>query len=54
MTLEIERRFLIANDRWKDFISYKTFICIVGLRKVTMKLIHRGLLTWDLKLHAIK
>tara|TARA_B100000131_G_scaffold132873_1_gene129503 strand:- start:107 stop:583 length:477 start_codon:yes stop_codon:yes gene_type:complete len=26
MNLEIERRFLIANDKWKEFISYKTFI----------------------------
>ena len=26
MTLEIERRFLIKNDQWKDFITYKTFI----------------------------
>ena len=26
MTLEIERRFLIKNDQWKDFITHKTFI----------------------------
>ena len=26
MALEIERRFLIKNDEWKDFISHKTFI----------------------------
>ena len=26
MTLEIERRFLIKNDNWKEFITKKTFI----------------------------
>ena len=26
MTLEIERRFLVANDQWKEFISSKTFL----------------------------
>ncbi len=26
MTLEIERRFLIKNDQWKEFITNKTFI----------------------------
>ena len=26
MTLEIERRFLIKNDNWKDFITKKIFI----------------------------
>ena len=26
MALEIERRFLIQNDQWKDFITHKTFI----------------------------
>ncbi len=26
MSLEIERRFLIKNDQWKDFITHKTFI----------------------------
>ena len=26
MVLEIERRFLIKNDQWKDFITHKTFI----------------------------
>ena len=26
MTLEIERRFLIKNDQWKEFITHKTFI----------------------------
>ena len=26
MTLEIERRFLIKNDEWKEFITNKTFI----------------------------
>ena len=26
MTLEIERRFLIKNDLWKEFITHKTFI----------------------------
>ena len=26
MALEIERRFLIKNDQWKDFITHKTFI----------------------------
>ena len=26
MTLEIERRFLIKNDQWNDFITHKTFI----------------------------
>ena len=26
MTLEIERRFLLKNDRWKEFITKKTFI----------------------------
>ena len=26
MSLEIERRFLIKNDQWKEFITHKTFI----------------------------
>ena len=26
MALEIERRFLIKNDQWKNFITHKTFI----------------------------
>ena len=26
MTLEIERRFLLKNDQWKNFITKKTFI----------------------------
>ena len=26
MALEIERRFLIKNDQWKEFITHKTFI----------------------------
>ena len=26
MTLEIERRFLIKNDKWKEFITHKTLI----------------------------
>ena len=26
MVLEIERRFLLKNDRWKEFITYKTLI----------------------------
>ena len=26
MALEIERRFLIKNDKWKEFITHKTFI----------------------------
>ena len=26
MALEIERRFLIRNDQWKNFITHKTFI----------------------------
>ena len=26
MALEIERRFLIKNDQWKDLITHKTFI----------------------------
>ena len=26
MALEIERRFLIKNDEWKEFITHKTFI----------------------------
>ena len=26
MALEIERRFLIKNDKWKEFITRKTFI----------------------------
>ena len=26
MALEIERRFLIKNDQWKDFITHNTFI----------------------------
>ena len=26
MSLEIERRFLIKNDQWKEFITNKTFI----------------------------
>ena len=26
MGLEIERRFLIKNDQWKEFITHKTFI----------------------------
>ena len=26
MALEIERRFLIKNDHWKEFITHKTFI----------------------------
>ena len=26
MALEIERRFLITNDHWKDFITNKTSI----------------------------
>ena len=26
MALEIERRFLIKNDQWKEFISHKNFI----------------------------
>ena len=26
MALEIERRFLIKNDQWKDFITHKTLI----------------------------
>ena len=26
MTLEIERRFLIKNDQWKEFITHKTMI----------------------------
>ena len=26
MVLEIERRFLIKNDEWKEFITHKTFI----------------------------
>ena len=26
MGIEIERRFLIKNDQWKEFITHKTFI----------------------------
>ena len=26
MALEIERRFLIKNDQWKEFVTHKTFI----------------------------
>ena len=26
MALEIERRFLIENDQWKEFVTHKTFI----------------------------
>ena len=26
MSLEIERRFLIKNDQWREFITHKTFI----------------------------
>ena len=26
MAIEIERRFLIKNDNWKEFISHKTFM----------------------------
>ena len=26
MSLEIERRFLVKNDQWKEFITHKTFI----------------------------
>ena len=26
MALEIERRFLVDNDEWKEFITHKTFI----------------------------
>ena len=26
MALEIERRFLLKNDQWKEFITHKTFI----------------------------
>ena len=26
MALEIERRFLIKNDQWKEFITHKTCI----------------------------
>ena len=26
MGLEIERRFLIKNDQWKEFVTHKTFI----------------------------
>ena len=26
MALEIERRFLIKNDKWKEFVTHKTFI----------------------------
>ena len=26
MAFEIERRFLIANDNWKEFITHKTFL----------------------------
>ena len=26
MTLEIERRFLIKNDQWKEFVTHKIFI----------------------------
>ena len=26
MALEIERRFLVRNDHWKEFITHKTFI----------------------------
>ena len=26
MALEIERRFLLKNDNWKEFITKKTFI----------------------------
>ena len=26
MSLEIERRFLIKNDQWKEFITHKTFM----------------------------
>ena len=26
MSLEIERRFLLENDEWKNFITHKTFI----------------------------
>ena len=26
MALEIERRFLIKNDKWKKFITKKTYI----------------------------
>ena len=26
MSLEIERRFLIKNDQWKEFITHKAFI----------------------------
>ncbi len=26
MSIEIERRFLIKNDQWKEFITHKTFI----------------------------
>ncbi len=26
MALEIERRFLLQNDQWKEFITHKTFI----------------------------
>ena len=36
MTLEIERRFLIKNDQWKNFITHKTVI-------------EQGYLSYDLK-----
>ena len=36
MALEIERRFLIKNDEWKDFVTSKTFI-------------EQGYLSYDLK-----
>ena len=36
MALEIERRFLIKNDQWKEFITHKT-------------LIEQGYLSYDLK-----
>ena len=36
MALEIERRFLIKNDQWKEFITHKTFI-------------EQGYLSYDLK-----
>ena len=36
MALEIERRFLIKNDKWKEFITHKTFI-------------EQGYLSYDLK-----
>ena len=36
MSLEIERRFLIKNEQWKEFITHKTFI-------------EQGYLSYDLK-----